>query len=1509
MTKSFTTYAAAAAAMVLLCISPAVARTFLIGPNSFGTRPIGVSQDYEFYVFTRDSGEISFPGPDIQITGDHPQDFEVIELDTSPLPADDRRYGIIRFTPSGEGVRTATLSIATSDPDDPVVTDFLQGTGEFEVSDIVVTPEPDPFFFQTAQPFESGSTTQSIIVENTGNVPLQFQSDGISIIDPQLSNIYAGFTLDPVPDLSPLDPGTTRSISVKFDPDNFGEFNAGILFESNDPDTPEVEVIARGRGVPSIFTEPGPIIAANPDTFDMGVLNNLNFSRSISGTLTNLGQNNLNLDSTDSVVITPSDSPFVFGPSFDGLVLGPGSYRDFNINFEPEEFGTYEATITFNSDATSGPLEISVSAKAELLPGEMPPFQDIFFSDTEIGASSPEFKERFSSSNSGILVIENFEIIGPNSSDFILSTPLTDSYIESFESAEFGITFSPTTTGFRNAQLQIISNDTDETTTTIALRGEGTKEGPDVDLNIDDVDLGIAYRNGVFPNSLNIAIYNRGNAPLLLNSVEMAEGSDSGWNIEFFDNDITQPVPVNGFYEFQLQYQNTFNGNYGLKETHVVITSNDLESPDTLPVKVEYKDAQPVVAYDPVSANFDGVFAAPGSTESLAFNFTNFGSEPLILQSYSITGEQASDFSFDAFTPSSGVPPYQGVVYNITFKPSAIGRRTALLTLMTNDPDNLKIEIPLQGQGIEPEGDLFYYPEDEILFGSTLVNEPSTPRYVYVKNQGVLPLFFTGDQVELSGGPEFSLSDDLDLSPISPGEIRPIRIDYTPSNLSQHFAVLNVTTSDPETPSFSLNISGEGISTIPVKSYDSNGPGISTVGPGGIYSSLEEVQDAIFLSDLTGGDWTFLITGDLVEESAFELYAPELHSFIFRPDTGTSPTITFNNFDLGGNFYITPEGSVPAGNVYIYGNSDPEENTRDMTIRNAVDTNSRDLITIQDQIFNVHLENLNIEANNLTFGSSFNRFAIQIYSFERSSPPLLTNYPVDVLIKNCFIKSDLSDNSSLVDISCNKNGPTILYPDDGPQGIVFEDNEMISSANGFIVRGVKSLKLKNNRIRVQRKTGGFLTAAFVSTGEDLINYAKLEFTGNEFDNVSMPQENGSVQLNALLFDGLGDEHVYHLENNMINGVQLTSTGNASALRGVGILGPDEATFNLYHNTINVLPGAGDYTGLNSTNCYAVGSSTITSATLNLKNNILRNGQENGTALLFEGGGSELNAEYNMLWADNGPVARIAGTDYETLSALSVAYPEYTMGTSSYDPNLPMDGTASRFVAGNVLPADTHLSRLAPESLTAPVLQAITDDFDGEERPIAPNMVTMGADEPIFDSNGQPPIVIEDLAPNDGDGNNDGIPDSEQPNVLSFPSPKNGKYITIEADQGAIEDFQIMTDSELPALPANINPSYGILSYRITGIAPGSTVNLEFTFEGNPAFNSFYKYGPELSNTSDHWYDFVHPQGPGASFSAGSLTLQLIDGARGDDDLTENGIIIDPSAPGIQSVDRSSWSLY
>jgi parallel beta-helix repeat protein len=122
---------------------------------------------------------------------------------------------------------------------------------------------------------------------------------------------------------------------------------------------------------------------------------------------------------------------------------------------------------------------------------------------------------------------------------------------------------------------------------------------------------------------------------------------------------------------------------------------------------------------------------------------------------------------------------------------------------------------------------------------------------------------------------------------------------------------------------------------------------------------------------------------------------------------------------------------------------------------------------------------------------------------------------------------------------------------------------------------------------------------------------------------------------------------------------------------------------------------------------------------------------------------------------------------------------------------------------------------------------------------------------------------------------------------------------LESDSGILENAAAVAESSLPTegKPA-INFPHGFFSFTITNIIPGQTVSLTITLPSNIASDSeYWKYGHTPGDPTPHWYEIP------MSFVEGSrdkITITLVDGGLGDDDLTANGEIVDAGGPASQS---------
>jgi hypothetical protein len=89
-------------------------------------------------------------------------------------------------------------------------------------------------------------------------------------------------------------------------------------------------------------------------------------------------------------------------------------------------------------------------------------------------------------------------------------------------------------------------------------------------------------------------------------------------------------------------------------------------------------------------------------------------------------------------------------------------------------------------------------------------------------------------------------------------------------------------------------------------------------------------------------------------------------------------------------------------------------------------------------------------------------------------------------------------------------------------------------------------------------------------------------------------------------------------------------------------------------------------------------------------------------------------------------------------------------------------------------------------------------------------------------------------------------------------------------------------------------SHGFFAFNIRCIAPGQSMTVTITLPSAvPVGSQYWKYGPTSTAPLGEWY--LIPMGDNDGDNI--ITITLTDGDLGDDDLAENGVIIDQGGPG------------
>lgn len=115
-------------------------------------------------------------------------------------------------------------------------------------------------------------------------------------------------------------------------------------------------------------------------------------------------------------------------------------------------------------------------------------------------------------------------------------------------------------------------------------------------------------------------------------------------------------------------------------------------------------------------------------------------------------------------------------------------------------------------------------------------------------------------------------------------------------------------------------------------------------------------------------------------------------------------------------------------------------------------------------------------------------------------------------------------------------------------------------------------------------------------------------------------------------------------------------------------------------------------------------------------------------------------------------------------------------------------------------------------------------------------------------------------------------------------------VTTTASGCGVSDVRAVNTPSDPSY----NYPYGLVQFKLSGCDA-----VTITFPGAITGMTYRKYGPTPDNPTPHWYDFMYDGTTGAEINGNQAILHFVDGQRGDDDLTANGVIVDPSGPGEQ----------
>jgi len=730
----------------------------------------------------------------------------------------------------------------------------------------------------------SGTVVRTFTVQNTAGANLTLNGTPKVV----LSGTHASdFSVTLAPALT-ITAGNSTTFQITFNPSALGLRSAYVSISNNDTNENPYDFSIQGTGLAPEISVKGNNIEivsgdATPSATDSTAFGSTDIaSGNIDRTFTiaNVGSSTLALTgSSPYVIISGTHSADFTIVSIPVATIAGTDSTTFKVRFNPSATGIRTAVLSIaNDDSNENPYTFTIQGTGTSFPemavegngivivdGDQTPattdHTDFGGRDIISGTRVRTFTIRNTGSGNLTLTgLPKVQITGANAGDFIVSQQPATSTVAPLATLTFTVTFDPTTTGVRNANLVIPNNDADENPYNFAIKGLGTStideemevlgnglvivDGDTSPSTADFTNLGTAQISGT-PTNSTFVIRNVGYAVLNLTGpppfVDIT-GTHAG---EF--SITSSPANSVGIDSATTTFELTFTPTgLGIRTATVSIQNDDAdENPYNFAV-------QGTGIYDPHSEseiNVEGNFisipsgdTSPSATDgteygsvevvggfSVSQNFVirNLGTDDLVLgdtPKITIGGVNASDFTVSA-QPASLVAPSSTVSMTITFDPSATGLRKATVSIGNSDQDENPYTFAIQGTGTT-------VPEISVSANSTTIangdNSPGFSDSTYFgdvdASLGTAFVTFTinntgSSNLTLTGIPTVNIIGDhaadytvttLPSSSISAGGSSDFIVAFDPAIVGLRNATISITSNDATETPYLFAIQGNG---------------------------------------------------------------------------------------------------------------------------------------------------------------------------------------------------------------------------------------------------------------------------------------------------------------------------------------------------------------------------------------------------------------------------------------------------------------------------------------------------------------------------------------------------------------------------------------------------------------------------------------------------------------------------------------------------------------------------
>ena len=500
-------------------------------------------------------------------------------------------------------------------------------------------------------------------------------------------------------------------------------------------------------------------------------------------------------------VFTATLVPLQFGGtaqlSYDGVQYIPGVVASWSTNtLAPNQSANFTVTPSASTPsgtypitliATSGSLTRATTVLLVIDTAVQISTTSLNFGNQLVKTASSPQTVKLSNTSSQPLSSLSISISGPNARDYS-ETNNCPATLGAISSCTVTVTFTPGDSGSRSATLYIYDSDA-TSPQQVALSGTGIE--PIATLAPPSLSFGNVTVGTTSP-AQTLTLTNSGTASLSVTAITITQSTAFAQT-----NNCGSSLAAGSSCKINVTYSPA-----GTWTSLGTLSVSDNAAPPSQQASLTGTGIQSQVKLSTKSLSF-GNEVWNATSGAKAVTVTNTGTANLKFTSIAVTGSNLGDFA-QSNNCGNSIVPNASCTINVTFTPTALGTRSANVTLTDNAPDSPQT-VSLIGTGTTSVS----FSPKSLGFGTHEVGKPSSPKTVTLTNLGTTrSLSVKSFSMSGANAGDFKQTNTCG-SNLAPGAACTITVTFTAGKSGSRSGTLNINDNDPASPQ-QVSLTGTG---------------------------------------------------------------------------------------------------------------------------------------------------------------------------------------------------------------------------------------------------------------------------------------------------------------------------------------------------------------------------------------------------------------------------------------------------------------------------------------------------------------------------------------------------------------------------------------------------------------------------------------------------------------------------------------------------------------------------